>query len=202
VASTHERGCTVNDLVLCAVAGAMDAVLRGRDERVAELVASVPVSTRHATTADHLGNATGVLPLPLPLLPDREDRLRHIAQLTAAAHRPGAGASASPLGLVFRALALLGAFRWFIEHQRLVHTFVTNVRGPASPLRLAGHRVSSIVPVALTPGNVGASFDVLSYAGSVTITVVVDPEVVPELDALAGALDAELRALVDGHQES
>jgi hypothetical protein len=105
------------------------------------------------------------------------------------------GASSGPLGVAFRALAHLGAFQLFIDHQRLIHTFVTNVRGPAVPWHVAGHRVTSVVPLAITPGNVGVSFDILSYAGQLVVTLVADPAVVPDQDLLTAALADELAHL-------
>ena len=83
-----------------------------------------------------------------------------------------------------------------VEHQRLVHTFETNVRGPADRLRIAGHEVSALVPVAVNPGNVGAAFAVISYAGELAVTVVTDPDVVPDDETLVALLTAELQAFV------
>ena len=77
-----------------------------------------------------------------------------------------------------------------------MNTFVTNVRGPGEPWRLCGHVVSRVVPVAVTPGNTGVTFDVLSYAGTLGITVVSDPDVVPGGDLLAAQVARELSALV------
>jgi hypothetical protein len=68
----------------------------------------------------------------------------------------------------------------FVEHQRLVHTFETNLRGPAEPVFLGGHKIRAITPAAVNPGNIGVSFDVLSYAGVLGVTVVSDPEIVAE----------------------
>ncbi|TQN48043.1 WS/DGAT/MGAT family acyltransferase [Humibacillus xanthopallidus] len=192
VAAAHAHGCTVNDLVLCAVAGAVGALLRSRREHVTELVASVPVSERRAASAQRLGNHNGVMALALPLVVDRDERLRRIAALTADRLRAERGTSSVPLGLGFRALARLGAFQPFIDHQRLVHTFVTNVRGPRVPWHVGGRPVTSVVPVAVTPGNVGVSFDVLSYAGRLTVSVVADPAAVPDQDVLTASLAAEL----------
>jgi WS/DGAT/MGAT family acyltransferase len=197
VEAAHARGCTVNDIVLSAVAGGLGETLRARGEPLDEIVASVPISSRRSTTVEHLGNETGVLPLTLPLGVDPRDRLQRIALLTKARRSHARGASAGPLGLAFRSLAAMGAFRTMIEHQRLVHTFVTNVRGPSEPLSFAGHRVRSVVPIAVTPGNVGVSFDILSYAGELVLTVVADPEVVPEQDALTAAIRRELTNSVD-----
>ncbi|MEO7235202.1 MAG: WS/DGAT domain-containing protein, partial [Lapillicoccus sp.] len=106
------------------------------------------------------------------------------------------GSSSMPMGLAFRALAALGVFRFFIDHQRLVHTFVTNVRGPTASMSFAGHDVVTMVPFAVTPGNVGVSFQVLSYAGQLVVTVVADPDVVGEQDLLTSRLQEELAYVV------
>ena len=192
VDAAHTRGCTVNDLVLCAVAGALGAVLRARGEQVAEIVASVPVSGRRSASADRLGNHTGVMSLTVPLLADPDERLRRITTMTADRKGPVRGASSGPLGLAFRALAKVGAFQVFIDHQRLVHTFVTNVKGPTVPWHFGGHRVTAVTPMAITPGNVGVSFDILSYAGQLVVTLVADPVIVPDQAALTADLASEL----------
>ena len=59
----HRAGGTVNDVVLTAVIGALLTTLRARGEHPAQLVVSVPVSGRHSTTAERLGNNTGVRPV-------------------------------------------------------------------------------------------------------------------------------------------
>lgn len=198
VETAHAHGATVNDVVLVAVGGAMGRALARRGEVVAELVVSVPVSARRATVAGRLGNETGSRPIRVPMQGDCTDRLAQVAQASAAAAARAGGsraASAAPLLTVFRGLARLGLLRWVINHQRLVHTFVTNVRGPAEPLHLLGHRVSEIVPVAVTPGNVGLTFDVLSYAGELVVTVLADPAVVPDHPTVAEDLLTELGEL-------
>jgi WS/DGAT/MGAT family acyltransferase len=196
VEQAHRRGCTVNDLVLVAVSGALAGVLDRRGEHPAELVVSVPISARRTATADQLGNQTGVRPLAVPTLDDQDARLRSIIALSDARHGAPRGSSAGPMGLVFRALGALGIFQLFIDHQRLVHTFVTNVRGPQAPVHLAGRLISRVIPVAVTPGNVGACFDILSYAGRLVTTVVADPDIVPEQDLLTRLLDDELARLL------
>jgi diacylglycerol O-acyltransferase len=193
----HRRGCKLNDLVLVAVTGALAAVLRRRGEQPGELVVSVPISARRtAATANQLGNQTGVVPLAIPTLSDQDARLRRI---TAMSHsRTGAprGTSAGPMSLVFRAMGALGIFQVFIDHQRLVHTFVTNVRGPQAPVQFAGHPITTVIPLAITPGNVGVCFDILSYAGGLVVTVVADPDIVPEQELLTSLLAEELAHLL------
>jgi diacylglycerol O-acyltransferase / wax synthase len=203
VAAAHRNHCTVNDLVLAAVTGTLAAVLQRRGESPPDLVVSIPVSTRRAATAEELGNHTGVLPLRIPVIESRDDRLRHIAGLTRqwrASPRHGSSRSTIPLAAGFRLLGALGLFQWFVDHQRFVNTFVTNVKGPEEMVRIAGHRVLAVIPVALVPGNVGVAFDVLSYADTLVVTVVADPGLVPDLDVLTRVLATELRLSVAGSE--
>jgi WS/DGAT/MGAT family acyltransferase len=188
VSTAHRAGGTVNDVVLTAVTGALLTVLHTRGEHPARLVVSVPVSGRRSTTSDRLGNNTGVQPISVPTLADDNSRLAEIISATRTHREFSRASSAGPLGLAFRALSRLGLFRPFINHQRFVHTFETNLRGPSTPLLFGGHRITSLVPVAVNPGNVGVTFDVLSYAGDLTITVVADPDNITELNLLTNSL--------------
>jgi diacylglycerol O-acyltransferase len=192
----HRRGCTLNDLVLMAVTGAMASVLGRRGERPRELVVSVPISARRAATVDLLGNQTGVVPMAIPLLLDQAARLERITAVSSARRGAPRATSSGPLGLAFRVLGALHLFQVFIDHQRLVHTFVTNVHGPETVAHFAGRPISRVIPAAVTPGNVGVCFDVLSYAGGLVVTVVADPEILPEQDLLTGLLAEELAGLL------
>jgi diacylglycerol O-acyltransferase / wax synthase len=197
VTAAHRAGGTVNDVVLAAVTGALITELRARGEYPARLVVSVPVSGRPSATADRLGNNTGVRPITVPTLADDNARLAEIISLTRTSRELARASSAGPLGLAFRALSRLGLFPTFIEHQRLVHTFETNMRGPTEPLSFGGHRVSAVVPAAVNPGNIGVAFDALSYAGVLSVTLVTDPDIVEELDPLTHSLSAAYARLTN-----
>ena len=194
----HATQSTVNDVLVTAIVGALSALLRRRDEAPDALVISVPISGRRTTTPDRLGNVTGVVPLTLPTTPDPRERLARTAAISRVRRSGRRASSAGPMGLAFRALGRAGLFQPFIDHQRLVNTFITNVRGPDQILRLGGRRIVEIIPVAVTPGNVAVTFDILSYAGQVGITIVSDPDLVPEYWVLAELLSEELHDLVAG----
>jgi diacylglycerol O-acyltransferase len=101
------------------------------------------------------------------------------------------------LGGLFRVVARLGGYRYYLNHQRRFHTLVTHVRGPAEPLTLAGHPVSEAIPVAVGErGNMTVSFEALSYAGILTITVITDPEHGPDVDDLTRRLQHELESII------
>ncbi|GAB2753984.1 wax ester/triacylglycerol synthase domain-containing protein [Sinomonas soli] len=192
VEAARARRCTVNDVLLVAVAGALGTALAARGEAPGRFVVSVPVSSRGRTEAGTLGNANGVVPVEVPADPDPAVRLARVAAQSQARRTAPRGTSAGPLGVAFRALARAGAFQHFIDRQRLVNTFLSNMRGPAEPLFLAGNRITRIVPASMTPGNVGVCFTVLSYAGQLVVAVLGDPDVVPEQDRLTVLLHREL----------
>ncbi|NUR80232.1 MAG: DUF1298 domain-containing protein [Dermatophilaceae bacterium] len=198
--AAHRHGATLNDLLLTAVAGAIGRSLADRGEPVDSVVLSVPYSSRTSTTAGRLGNETGVVPFRIPLESacetDGPARLQRVAQLTRRQRGRPRAASAAPLGVAFHALARMGLLQWFVDHQRLVNSFVTNVRGPTAPFTFCGREVTRLLPVAVTPGNVALTFDVLSYAGTLTISVVTDPDVVPDPGPVTAHLREELDLLL------
>ncbi|MDN5765110.1 MAG: WSD1 family O-acyltransferase [Humibacillus sp.] len=121
------------------------------------------------------------------------DRLAAVAASTEAACRsPERGESAPLLAFGFRLLARVGVFAFFVNHQRLVTTFVTNLRGPSTLMTLGGARVTEIVPVSSITGNITVAFAALSYVGTLTVTVIADPDHCPDLLRIATALHDEL----------
>ncbi len=193
--AAHTAGGTVNDLLLAAVSGALGRVLQQRGERVDHLVISVPVSGRRQAGADDLGNQVGVIPVKVPTTGDAAERLRSIARITRQRKTSAPGSSAALIGPVFRLLARIGIFGWFIGRQRLINTFVTNLRGPQRRLRFMGAEVRRVIAVPMVTGNVSVAFAALSYAGALHLTVIADPDCCPDLTTIAAALRAELRAL-------
>ena len=155
----------------------------------------MPVSARAATTAADLGNRVGVMPVRVPLVEPANARLVQVAALTRVQKTASRGSSASLVGPIFRLLAALHLLRWFIERQRLVNSFLTNIPGPADRLRFTGIDVDEVVPITVTAGNVTVAFAALSYAGMLTVAVIVDPDRAPDLSALTTALQTELDSL-------
>ncbi|MEJ3748944.1 wax ester/triacylglycerol synthase domain-containing protein [Actinomycetes bacterium KLBMP 9797] len=192
----HAYGGTVNDVLLTAVTGALHALLRHRSEHVERLVVSIPASARR--TAGGTGNQVGVIPVELPTGGDALQRLQAIARITQARKSAPRGASTALLGPAFRTLARMGLFHWFINHQRLVNTFVTNLRGPEHRLSFLGAPITGLNAVTVVPGNVTVTFAALSYAGTLTVTVVADPDRCPDLPVLSRHLQDELDTLASG----
>jgi WS/DGAT/MGAT family acyltransferase len=197
LATAHRHSATVNDVLLAAAAGALAAAARERGEFPDRLVISVPVSARRATTTAHLGNQVGVIPVAVSTTRDPLERLREIAVTTRTgrdSHRQGA--SAAVLGVGFQLLARIGVFPWFINHQRLVNTFLTNLHGPEEPLYFLDRKIVDIIAISPIAGNVTVAFAALSYAGILTITIIADPTTCPDLELLAAAYQQQLDDLI------
>lgn len=189
-ASAHAHGATVNDVVLAAVAGALRELLARRGESAPTLVASVPVSHRRSTTVADLGNSVGGMLVPLDTGVDRVARLRR----TAATHDERSESAAHLIGPLLRIARALGLLRLYLDHQHVISTVVTNLRGPEQPLTLLTHPVLEILPISHVTGNVTVTFASLSYAGTLVTTATVDPCAVPDADDLAALLQAEFDA--------
>jgi diacylglycerol O-acyltransferase / wax synthase len=180
------------------VTGALNGLLSRRGENVDRFVISVPVAGRRSAGAGHLGNEVGVMTVPVMVTGDRRRRLMAIARTTRSRRPATSNASAVLLGPVFRTLAGFGVFGWFVDRQHRVSTMVTNVHGPDVRLSLLGAPITEIIPVSPITGNVTVAFAVLSYAGTLTITVVVDPGRCPDLPDLLARLQSELDQLAPG----
>jgi diacylglycerol O-acyltransferase len=173
----------------------MRAGLASRGERLERLVISVPVSDRTAA-APEPGNYVGVIPVVVPLVPDPFSRLTAVAAMTRAlGRRLLVGPRTLSSDRYSACLRRMGVFRWFVDHQRLVNTFVTNMRGPEERVRLVDAYVTSVVPLTGTTGNVTVAFWALSYAGDLTLSVVTDPDQFPDLPVLVSAWEHQLALL-------
>ena len=194
-AAAHRQGATTNDAVLVAVASALQQVLERRGESVDTLVVAVPVSGRRTEQPAGLGNLVSPL---LVAVPTRGATARRLATVAATVRAGKAGASGPPpvavLGWLFRPLAAVGGYRWYINHQHRLHTLVSHVRGPVEPVSFDGRRVVSAVPLVVAEsGNATVTFEVLSYAGTLTVAAVVDPDHFPDQEVLRACLAEALR---------
>jgi WS/DGAT/MGAT family acyltransferase len=192
-AAAHRAGGTVNDALLCAVAGAVCRLLATRGESMEALRVAVPVAGRRAASRDKLGNQVAPLLVTVEVTGAPGRRIAAVAARVQAARALASGPPPiATLGPAFRAVAALGGYRWYMNRQRRLHTVVGNIRGPERPMRFAGADVVAVIPVAVAEaGNVAVSFEALSYAGTLTVTAIADPDAVPDLPVLADALAVE-----------
>ena len=161
-AAAHRNGATTNDAVLVAVGAALHQILLSRGESVDPIAITVPVSGRGSRPGPAVGNLVSPMLVEVPTSGAVRERL---AQVEAAVRAHKAAATGPPpiaiMGGLFRVVARLGGYRFYMNHQRRFHTLVTHVRGPAEPVTLDGHPVSEAIPVAVGErGNMTVSFEV------------------------------------------
>ncbi|WP_162616404.1 wax ester/triacylglycerol synthase domain-containing protein [Xylanimonas allomyrinae] len=197
-AAAHRHGATVNDVLLVAGTGALAGLLARRGDPVTRLVCSVPASRARPGDPDRRAR-TGVLRVAVPTAPGlaAAERLRRTRARTCRRRRFVSGESAPLLAWGFATLGRWGAYGPVLARQRLINTVVSNLRGPAEPIALAGVPVEAVVPVASAAGNVPVYFTALSYAGRLRVTLRADERWAGELPALADDVRAVVAELVD-----
>jgi diacylglycerol O-acyltransferase / wax synthase len=201
LAAGHDAGATLNDVVLAAVTGGLRRLLLGRGETLpydAVLKAMVPVSLRGTGDHDGIGNRVGAIYAPLPVgIGDPAHRLAAVAE---AMRRHKSRPEADGMGVVLAAADALPpiAARWLtgtFSHQPFVNLVVTNVPGPPFPLYLAGARMLEAYPVVPLAANLTVGVAVLSYDGSLAITLTADDRACPDVDVFAEGIERSLAQL-------
>lgn len=173
----HALGCTVNDVVMAAAAGALGEYLRGRGECGDDLTvrATVPFNLRDPREAAALGNQFGLVFLELPVgVRDPLERVRLVHERMRELKR-----SPQP-SVMLGLMTALGAAGETLQSaavdllSRKATLVATNVPGPPTPLRLAGRRVSQAIFFVPQSGDIGLGLSILSYAGAVQLGVLAD----------------------------
>lgn len=195
---------TNNDVILATVAGGLRRFLARRGLPVDELTdvrAMVPVGSQARSSDATAGNRVALLLAPLPV---------HIAEPRACLERVAEamqhikhGSSTQGGDLLVAAADLLGP-RLLTDTLRLAlrmrafNTIVTNIPGPKTERTVLGARLTGLVPIVNLWPHEALGIAVASYAGTVSIGLHADREVVPDLavlrDDLAAAFDALLAA--------
>ena len=197
--ASGRAGCTINDLLVATVSGALRRYLleRGEDVIGLEIRAAVPVNLRPLDGPIELGNQFGLVFLPLPIgLEEPGDRLAEIK-------RRMDDIKGTPEALVaFGVLNALGLVPTRL-HGNLVEFFgakatavLTNVPGPREPLYLAGRRVTNIMFWVPQSGRLGLGISILSYAGSVMVGIAADAGLIPDPERLIAEFETELAAAI------
>ena len=198
--AAHASGGKVNDVVLDLAAGALRELLLGRGEPVdgVELVASIPVSLRSAEEASGLGNAIGVIAVPLPV--GEMDARRRLESIVITTRQAKERQHPAQVEAFVAWIAATPIAQRFVSRQRLVNTFVTNVAGPPMPACVLGARVIDLVPIVSPAGNVTISFCAFSYASCLHLVVTADATATPDVDRLISGAQKEWNELSPGQR--
>jgi WS/DGAT/MGAT family acyltransferase len=192
-------GCSVNDVLLSCVAGALRRYLVERGAPVAgvEIRAMVPVNLRPPGRIEKLGNRFGLVTLLLPV-----GTVNPLMRLQQVHDRMEAlKTSYQPL-VAYGILALAGVAPHAVQKQGLdllankATAVMTNVPGPQQPLYFAGRRIVDLMFWVPQSGDIGMGVSILSYAGGVQFGLITDAGRVPDPGRVVAGFGAELERLV------
>ena len=192
-------GCSVNDVLLASVAGAIRSYLveRGEDVTGCELRAMVPVNLRDPKKWRELGNKFGLVPLLLPVGIESP-----IARVFEVRKRMSELKTSYQAVLAMALLGLVGLAPRTLQKQTLdflarkATTVMTNVPGPQQPLYMAGARIRRIMAWVPQSGDIGVGVSILSYSGGVQFGLITDKRLCPEPQRIIDRFAPEFEKLV------
>ncbi len=193
--------CTINDVALTLVTGAVRGYLmsRGIDPAGVDFRVSAPVSVRKEQERGRLGNKVSSWILPLPIALDSPRRqLTAIRELTRELKesRQALGVEMMMQVAEWTPSTLLSLGSRAMSGP--INTIVTNVPGPQIPLYFHGARVRTIYPMVPLMEGMGIGIAVTSYAGMMHFGFNSDPDIVPNVDLFSELVrDALERAARD-----
>jgi WS/DGAT/MGAT family acyltransferase len=194
-------GCTVNDVLVATLAGALGRYLEAQGDPVFGLTirAAVPVNLRSAESSDEntLGNRFGLVFIDLPI------GIRHPLERLYTVHEGMRTLKASVQATTtFGLLAAIGYLPAPVESPAMAlfsakaSLVASNLPGPREPLRLAGAPISQILFWVPQAGSIGTGVSMLSYDGRVQFGVIADRQVIPEPRKLIEQVGVEFERLV------
>jgi WS/DGAT/MGAT family acyltransferase len=192
-------GCSVNDVLLASVAGAIRSYLveRGEDVTGCELRAMVPVNLRDPKKWRELGNKFGLVPLLLPVGIENP-----VARVFEVRKRMSELKTSYQAVLAMALLGVVGLAPRTLQRQTLdflarkATTVMTNVPGPQEPLYMAGARIRRIMAWVPQSGDIGVGVSILSYSGGVQFGLITDKRMCPEPQRIIDRFAPEFEKLV------
>ena len=195
----HATGTTVNDVLLAALSGALADYLVERGTPIDLVRVLVPVNLRplDRPLPAELGNDFGFYFVDLPTA------AMSPAERIAAVHRTTEEIKGSPEALVaFGVLVGLGALPKPAEDLGVAFFsskaagVVTNVPGPAEPVRLGGAVVAGMIGWVPRGGDMGFGVAIFSYAGQVVVGFSTDAGLMPDPGRIRDLMVEQLRTML------
>ena len=190
--------CSVNDVLLSCVAGALAEYLRAQGDRTkgVEIRAMVPVNLRPLEQAYKLGNRFGLVPLVLPVGVDNPiERVYEVRRRMQALK-----GSTQPL-LAFAVLTVAGLLVKPVQDAildqfgRKATAVMTNVPGPREKLKFLGSSLEQQLFWVPQSGDIGLGVSILSYGGGVQFGVMTDTAMCPRPQEIIDAFEPEFGRL-------
>lgn len=199
-AAGRPHGATVNDMFLAIAAGGLRHYLLARGELPAASLVSHSVRSTRRTEDGMTGNrVASIYPVLATDEPDRLTRLRRIMAAMAvekarsAIEEPMLDAPETPFGTRDREMAFAdpAVLQAALGSANVV---LSNVPGPAQPLRFGGLVLSANFPVPIVGPGRFLNITSRRNGDALNLGIMVDTAKVPDIDALVAAIQAEFEA--------
>jgi len=193
-------GCTVNDVLIAAVTGALRQYMISNGESpddLKDIRVTVPVNLRPLEHALDLGNHFGLVFLSLPLSSDSP-----LERLYAVNDRMNELKSSKQATVTLGFLAALGMGPAAVQKPVLnmlsekATAVLTNVPGPQQPLYLVGSKMKEMMFWVPQNGNIGLGISILSYNGKVFFGMISDHRLVAEPSNIISRFKEEFEKLL------
>lgn len=193
-------GCTVNDIVLATVSGAVRNYLMRRRVEPADLDfrTSAPVSVRKDEDKGKLGNNVSSWIIRLPV--GEADPIRRIEAIHETTQDLKRSKQALGVEMMMAAAEWAPSSLLSLGAQAAsgpINMIVTNVPGPQFPLYMLGAKLEAIFPVVPLLENMGLGVALMSYDGKVCWGFNADYEMVPDLPAFVSLIEQSFREIQD-----
>ncbi len=193
-------GCTINDVLIATLAGAIGRYLDAKGERTSGVTirAAAPVNLRPANDfPSELGNYFGLAFVDLPI------GIRHPLQRLYTVHGTmEALKGSSQAWAVLELFSLIGSLPAAVEEAAIAlfgakaSLIASNLRGPDRPLHLAGAPVSQLLFWVPQTGAIGTGVSMLTYQDTVQVAVIADRRLIPDPSELVSIIQTEFDRLV------
>ena len=198
-AVSRTLGCSVNDMLLAAIAGAIKGYLeeKGDNTEGVEVRALVPINLRPPDSGEELGNRFGIIAVELPVgFESPIERLYEVRRRMEA------------LKTSYEPKVTLGLFAGLGYTPQIVQdklfdlllsratAVMTNVPGPRQPLYLAGSQLKQMMFWVPQSGNIGMGVSILSFNGEVHFGLITDAALTPDPEAIIARFAPEFERLL------
>ena len=189
----RKLGCTLNDVVLATVAGAVRRFLQQRqvDPAVIDFRVSAPVSVRREEDRGKMGNHVSSWIVPLPV--DEEDPIERVKAIYTRTQELKRSRQALGVEMMMGAADFIGTTLLSLGARASsgpINSIVTNVPGPQVPLYMLGARLEAIYPQVPLLHEMGLGIALMSYDGKLCWGFNGDYEMMPDMkDLVAQVLE-------------
>jgi len=206
----RKLGGTVNDVVLCVVAGAVRRFMAARGLQVSGLDfrVVVPMSLKSAGARGRVESRIAMQLTPLPI--DEANPRRRLDRIVETTHEQKTATRTRGSEILTEIAdwahsGFVAQLAHFGVRTRIANFVVTNVSGPTEALYLLGARMREVFPIVSLAENQGLGIALFSYAGGLYWGLNADRDLMPDLYEFVAALETEfeqLRTLAEGKRRA